>query len=127
MDTGYTGISFPFRLNNKGGVLLSSTDKNSVPHIIESMKQILGTKKFERPMEYHIYSDVDSSVFEPNDISSQTLIAYQIAEALKLDSRIEVLSENITITTKDSEIYAEINFKVLSYNTTYTTIIKVGE
>jgi phage baseplate assembly protein W len=106
---------------------MSSTNQRSVPHIIESMTQILKTGRYERPMEYHIYSDVDSAVFEPNDVSSHTLLAYQVAEALKLDPRIEVLPENVKITSEGSKLFAEINFKVLSYNTSYNAKIEVGE
>ena len=79
-EQGYTGISFPFRIGVKGGVVTSTTSTREVPHIIESMKQILRTFKYERTMEYHIYSEVDTDIFEPNDISTHTLLQYQIKD-----------------------------------------------
>lgn len=123
---GFTGISFPFRIGVKGGVVMSSTDVQGVPHIIEAMKQILLTRPNERCMEYAFKSDIDSDIFEPNDVSTHTLLEYQVEEALKqLEDRIEVNS--VTITSEGSEIYATIDFKVLAYNTNFVENFKVGD
>ena len=54
----YTGISFPFRIGTKGGVVMSSTSPTEVPHIVESIKQILTTAFLERTMESGFYSDL---------------------------------------------------------------------
>lgn len=123
---GFTGISFPFRIGVKGGVVMSSADVQGVPHIIEAMKQILLTRPNERCMEYAFKSDIDSDIFEPNDVSTHTLLEYQVEEALKqLEDRIEVNS--VTITSEGSEIYATIDFKVLAYNTNFVENFKVGD
>lgn len=123
---GFTGISFPFRIGVKGGVVMSSTDVQGVPHIIEAMKQILLTRPNERCMEYAFKSDIDSDIFELNDVSTHTLLEYQVEEALKqLEDRIEVNS--VTITSEGSEIYATIDFKVLAYNTNFVENFKVGD
>ena len=126
MEKGFTGISFPFRIGVKGGVVTSTTSVNNVQHIIEAMEQILMTKPRERCMEYHFKSDIDYDIFEPNDASCRTLIAYQVEEALReLEDRIEVLS--VDVESKDSTILAIINFKVLKYNTVHVANIKVGD
>lgn len=126
MKKGFTGISFPFRVGVRGGIVMSSTNIQEVPHIIEAMQQILLTRPLERCMEYHFKSDVDTVIFEPNDISSHTLIAYQVKEALReLEDRIEVKS--VDITSRDNFVYATITFKVLMYDTVHTTELKVGE
>lgn len=123
---GFTGISFPFRIGVKGGVVTSSTSGKEIPHIVESIHQILRTAPFERCMEYHIYSDIDSNIFEPNDISTHTLIQYQVKEALKrLEDRIEV--KEVQIHAVDNEIYATILFKVVAYDTSYSAYVKVGD
>lgn len=125
-EQGFTGISFPFRIGVKGGVVLSSTSVTDAQHIIEAMTQILGTRPKERCMEYHFKSEVDTAVFEPNDASSRTLIAYQIKEALKeLEDRIAVNS--VSVTSKDSAIIAVIHFTVLAYDTAHVANIKVGD
>lgn len=126
MEKGFTGISFPFRIGVKGGVVTSTTSVNDVKHIIEAMEQILLTRPMERCMEYHFKSDIDYDIFELNDASCRTLIAYQVEEALReLEDRIEVLS--VDVESKDSTILAIINFKVLKYNTVHVANIKVGD
>ena len=97
-----------------------------VQHIIEAMTQILLTRPMERGMEYHFKSDIDSSLFEPNDTSIRTLLSYQITEALReLEDRISV--DSVKITSEDSSVIAVINFTVLAYNTSHTAYIKVGD
>ena len=49
--SGFTGISYPFRLNGVGGVAISTTTEDDATHIAESIIQILGTGYLERPME----------------------------------------------------------------------------
>lgn len=125
-EKGFTGISFPFRIGVKGGVVTSSTSVNNAQHIIEAMKQILGTRPMERCMEYHFKSDIDSDIFEPNDASSRTLIAYQVEEALReLEDRIAVKS--VDVVSEGSTVYAVINFTILAYNTAHVANVKVGD
>ena len=125
-ERGFTGISFPFRIGVKGGVVMSTTDVMDAQHIVEAMTQILCTRPKERCMEYHFKSEIDSSVFEPNDVSIKTLLAYQIRQALsELEDRISVKS--VQITSEGSSVIATIGFTVLAYNTSHTTNIKVGD
>lgn len=125
-ELGFTGISFPFRIGVKGGVVTSTTSVMAVQHIIEAMEQILLTRPMERCMEYHFKSDIDYDIFEPNDASCRTLIAYQVKEALReLEDRVEVNS--VEVESEDSTIIAVINFTVLSYNTVHVAKIKVGD
>lgn len=126
MKNGFNGISFPFRISGTGGVQMSTTDVLDVPHIVEAMKQILLTRPYERKMEYHFKSDLDTLIFDPNDISARNMVAYQIKQALsQLEDRIEVI--NVIATSEGSSIYATITFRVLMYNTTYSKKIKVGD
>jgi phage baseplate assembly protein W len=126
MKNGFNGISFPFRISGTGGVQMSTTDVLDVPHIVEAMEQILLTRPYERKMEYHFKSDLDTLIFDPNDISARNMVAYQIKQALsQLEDRIEVI--NVIATSEGSSIYATITFRVLMYNTTYSKKIKVGD
>lgn len=125
-EKGFTGISFPFRIGVKGGVVMSTTNVMDVQHIIEAMTQIVGTRPMERGMEFHFKSEIDSSLFEPNDVSIKTLLSYQVIEALReLEDRISV--EAVNIESEDSSVIAVIEFTVLAYNTSHTTRIKVGD
>lgn len=125
-ERGFTGISFPFRIGVKGGVVTSTTSVMDVQHIIEAMEQILLTRPMERCMEYHFKSDIDYDIFEPNDASCRTLIAYQVEEALReLEDRIEVNS--VDVESNGEVIIAVINFTVLKYNTVHVANVKVGD
>jgi len=126
MQSGFKGISFPFRINSIGGVTMSSTSISDVPHITEAIEQILLTKPRERRMEYHFKSDLDLDIFEPNDMSARCLIEHQIREALTtLEDRIEIVS--VDVQSDNNKVYASITFKVLMYNTTYSNKVRVGE
>lgn len=125
-EKGFTGISFPFRIGVKGGVVTSTTSVSDAQHIVEAMKQILGTRPMERCMEYHFMSDIDSDIFEPNDASCRTLIAYQVEEALReLEDRVKV--DSVDIVSEDSTVSAVIHFTILAYNTAHVANIKVGD
>lgn len=125
-ETGFTGISFPFRIGVKGGVVTSTTSVMDVQHIIEAMEQILLTRPMERCMEYHFKSSIDYDIFEPNDASCRTLIAYQVEEALReLEDRVKVTS--VEVKSEGSTIVAVIHFRVLKYNTVHVANIKVGD
>lgn len=125
-EKGFTGISFPFRVGVKGGVVMSSTSASDNTHIIEAMEQILQTHPNERCMEYHFFSDIDTDIFEPNDISTHTLIAYQVEQALTaLEDRVEV--QDVEVFAEGAAVYVTIHFKVLKYNTIDQTTIKVGD
>lgn len=126
MIGGYKGISFPFRVGVNGGVQMSSTDKFSAPHIMESIQQILSTEYSERPMEMEIYSDVDKALFEPNDEIARDFLAEQIAECIeRLEDRVSVSPDDIdffSITTESGveELYCNMEVYVEDYEAYYT-------
>lgn len=110
-NKGYYGISFPFRVGVKGGVAMSGTNSFAIPHIEESIIQILSTNLGERTMEYHFGSNVSVSIFDPSDESANSLIKYEIVKALeKFEPRIEVETDAIQL--KEGEITSEGNLTV---------------
>lgn len=125
---GYTGLAFPFRLNNRGGFALSSTTPTAPDHIEESMAQIILTRLKERPMELDVGSDVSKLVFMPNDPSTHALLRYTIVDALtRLEPRVSVSENNIEIIYEDNIIYARIGYVVKEYGATYTKTFEVGK
>lgn len=115
MAFNQTGVSFPFRLGVKGGIVMSTTDINSVEHIEESIVQILKTCKFERTMETHMYSDIRSLTFKTIDESLKIMTKYMICEALKLETRITVSMEDVIITDEGNVLYALIGYRIPQY------------
>ena len=133
-NSGYTGISFPFRVGNSGGVVLSTTNRYSAEHIVESVIQILNTKYTERPMEAEIFSDIDASLFDLNNQMTRDILADQIvADLRRLEKRISLNTRDIelfTVETDDGieQLYANINFRVVDYMTTYQAAnVYIGE
>lgn len=126
MKSGFSGLSFPFRVSGTGGIEMSTTSVSDISHITEAIEQILLTRPRERKMEYHFKSDLDTLIFEPNDESLKSLMVYHVEEALKeLEDRIDV--SDVDIISEDNTIYVIVTFRVLVYDTVYTKKIKVGD
>ena len=131
-SSGFKGISFPFRVSSQGGIVTSTTSSTDPTHIAESIRQIFGTRFLERPMESEIYSTVDTILFEPNDESlQQVLKSRMVADLERLEERIEVGEDDIEFfvqsEAKGEFLYATITYKIIKYQTYYTTTVKVGE
>lgn len=130
--SGYKGISFPFRISSQGGVVMTTTDYNNPTHIEESIKQILGTNYLERVMQPEVYSRVSSALFEPNDTSLLNLLKTRIVEDLeRLDSRITIEEGGVEVYSEEVEgvtiLYVNLTYQIISYETTFTTKVEVGE
>ena len=133
-QSGFTGISYPFRITSRGGVAMSTTSATDPTHIKESIEQIFKTGPLERPMEGDdIYSSIYPLLFEPNDTVLQNVLRAQMVEDLqRLEPRIEVSGNNIefVVETEDNGVevlYANITYKVTKYQTSYVSKIDLGE
>lgn len=131
-QSGFTGISYPFRVNSRGGVSMSTTSATDPSHIAESITQIFGTSYLERPMESNIYTTVTPMLFEVNDIALQQVLKNRMVNDLtRLEPRVSLTEEDIEFEVETEEgivsLYATIHFKVILYNTTYTTKVRLGE
>lgn len=132
-QSGYTGISYPFRISNRGGVVMSTTSSTDPTHIAESIQQILYTNFLERPMESDIYTTVTSLLFEPNDLTLQQVLKSRIISDLdRLEERVVCDDEGIEFEIEVDEngveyLYANVTYRIVKYQTYYTSKIKVGE
>ena len=127
MSQLFTGISFPFRIGVKGGVVMSSTNTQEVPHIIEGMKQLLLTRPMERVMEYQVKSEISTFIFDPNDASTRALIEYEAQKAIEDVMGDIVDVKSVTASSIDASIYVLVVFKAKPYTETYSVNIKVGD
>ena len=120
------GLSFPFQVNSKGGLSLVRQTKTDFSIFDMKLEQLLNTNKGERTMECGVSADLDTFVFEPTDMSTKTLLEYQIKQAvLKYIPEITITSVNIY--SNDNSIIAYITYTVKAYNPSNTTAIKVGD
>ena len=126
MSKGYYGLSFPFRVSSRGGLAMTGTSHLESPHISESIRQILGTTTGER-LRSRFGSNLRSVIFEPNDETAQNLLKYEIGEALKQDSRIEVDEDDIKVFSDGEYIYATIKYRIIDYtNVTHEVTVNLG-
>jgi len=132
-QSGFTGISYPFRINSRGGVSMSTTSSTDPTHIAESIAQIFGTNFLERPMEGDkIYTTVSPLLFEPNDVAlQQVLKTRMVDDLLRLETRIDCGEDDIDFIVETEAgietLYANITYRIIKYNTTYTSKIRIGE
>lgn len=131
-QSGFTGISYPFRISNRGGCVMSTTSRTDPTHIAESIQQIFNTNFLERPMESEIYTSVTALLYEPNDIALQQVLKTRIVDDLeRLEERIECDEEGIEFEVEVEDdveyLYAHITYNIIKYNTYYTSKVKVGE
>lgn len=130
-NNGFTGVSFPFRLNARGGIKMSTTSPVDFSHIEESIHQILRTNIGERIMELQFGSMLSTHIFDTSDDSSSSLIKYEIVEALhQYEPRIEISTEDIEIvpdsSTEENKLYITIQYKVIKYNKDSITNVIIG-
>ena len=123
IDIGYNGISYPFRINSKGGVAMSKTSRSDSSHIRESIEQVFKTNFLERPMEGgDIYTSVSMLLFEPNNMALQSVLRARIVDDLtRLDDRIEIQDEGVVFTVRESdisnEVYIQLTYRIKKFNT----------
>lgn len=119
MSTSYTGIKFPFRFNNRGGVDTSSTSTYDFPHIKESVMQIVGTNLGERFYNPNFGVGIRHLVFKT--MSKNLLLLYKsiVLEAVtKWDKRVLTV-ENAEINNSEGTLqgFLDIELKnVEKYN-----------
>jgi phage baseplate assembly protein W len=114
-QSGYKGISFPFRFNKKGGVTTSTTSKEDVSHIIESVKQIIQTAFKSRVMMPYFGCELNTIAFQNISDTNIGEITLYITEAINnWDDRVEV--ENVSLTTEAQDDGTEQNIVDITIN-----------
>ena len=114
----YKGISFPFRFNNIGGVAASAVEIDNPAHIVESIRQIIGTRRGERVMRPEFGADADDLVFAPQSNSGIRIAEHNIGQQiLRWEKRVDLQRVDITrIEDLEAEIDLDIRIKVTRQN-----------
>lgn len=118
------GISFPFRVGIRGGIIMSVADYDSPQKIVESYQQILGTNQYERCMENQVFSQLEALIFDVADESLSAIIEYIVKDALNnLEKRATV--NDVLVGKYENYVLAAINFTVLNTGKTYNTTLQL--
>ncbi len=109
-----TGLSFPLRIDGRGGVALSQHDKD----IEESIRIVLSTAKGERRMRPGFGCDVHNLIFAPNNASTWGLASHYVEEALGWwEPRIEVTEIDTHPDPKDTaRLLINIKYRIKATN-----------
>lgn len=114
------GWGFPFKINSKGNVSVSSFERS----IAESIRLIIGTAKGERIMRPDFGCDINELVFAPNNSNTRSLIAYYIEEALiKWEPRINLKKvEAVSNENDEARIDINIEYEVREVNSYFNNV-----
>lgn len=129
-NKGFTGISFPFRFDIRGGIATSTTNADDFSHIRESIIQILGTMKGERSYELKFGSEVHKVTFSNIDQKAeQDYLAFLVKEAItEQEPRVEV--EGVHIEPQEFEYgygaLVTVSFLVKKYLSYDNVTVELG-
>lgn len=109
-----SGWSFPLRINGRGGICLSSHDRD----IEESINSILATARGERRMRPTFGCGIHNMVFAPNNSTTWSMVTHYVEEALGMwEPRIEVNEVDVKPDTTDmSRLMINIKYTVRADN-----------
>lgn len=109
-----SGWMFPLCVDGRGGIALSSYEKE----IEESIRIILNTARGERRMRPNFGCGIHDLVFAPNNSSTWSLVAQLVEEALGWwEPRIEVAEVEVRPDLTDtSRLLIEIRYKIEAIN-----------
>lgn len=124
---GYKGVSFPFQLNNKGGILLSDTSAENPEHLSQGLIQLLSTRRNERIMEVEYFTDLEQTLFE-NDESARTMAVDIITESVSehMDERLAVDEDDIEIEFTENGMEVNITYEAEDLGIVETVPITIG-
>jgi phage baseplate assembly protein W len=104
------GLAFPLRVNARGGLSLVS----GVRDIEQSIRIILSTRPGERVMRPEFGCRAHELLFEPHDVSTESLVQQYVAEALTMwEPRIELQGVDVyTDEDLDGALFVEVFYIV---------------
>jgi uncharacterized protein len=116
MDNEVRGISFPFRIGGRGGVVMSGQDISEQRHIKEGIMQLLGTSEWERVMTPRGLPPL-ANFFNNLNETTKNMAIFQITEALNVyEPRVEVMDIQIHEEEVDEEMrhIVGVTYRVLN-------------
>ncbi len=104
------GLAFPLRVDARGGIALTSGERD----IVQSIRIILGTSPGERVMRPEFGCRAQERLFEPRNAATETLIQQDVIEALeRWEPRINVQSVSVLSGEEpDSALWVEIEYTI---------------
>ena len=117
-------LSIKFANNPNTGDLALKTGSNAVK---SALRQLILTKKFERPFQPGVGSDITALLFEPNDIITEQLIEDEIRTVVaNFEPRANILNVTVESERNGSGYLIKIIFSVVNETepVTFTTFLE---
>lgn len=122
MDNEVRGISFPFRIGGRGGVVMSGQTVSEQMHIKDGLKQLFTTDISERVMKpfYGLYTlDI---FFDNLNETTKNMAIFKIREAVEIwEPRVRIREVDITEMEIESGKIAHVI--TLSYDLTDSGVV----
>jgi phage baseplate assembly protein W len=115
VETDYLGkgIRFPFRINENGGVDLSSGEE----HLAEGLRHLVSTRIGERVMRRDYGSRIYEVPFDPNDESAFAFLRQFVLKAARTwERRLVVQDVTMTIDYKENLLRLKVPFLIVKNN-----------
>lgn len=123
---GYKGVSFPFQLNKKGGILLSDTTVDAPIHLTQGLEQLFNTRRNERVMETDYFCPLEETLFE-EDESAETMIKSIMVDAVEnLEERVTLEEDDIEIVHLEDGIQAIVTYTAEDLGIEETIPVNLG-
>ena len=108
------GFRFPFTVDPTGGIAMSRYEDN----VEECVRIVLGTALGERVMRSEFGCGIHDLVFAPNNVGTQTLVAFHVEESLyKWEPRIRNVQVEVRADPDQQErILVDIRYEIRSTN-----------
>lgn len=128
MDNEVRGISFPFRIGGRGGVVMSGESYGRPLHIEEGLRQLLGTTQWERVMNPVGIEPLDIFFNDLNE-TTKNMAIFKINEAIRVyEPRVTVREIQLHKEEQEDGSMAhiiELSYEVVDSGNSYTTRIPV--
>lgn len=105
------GLSFPLRIDPKGGIALAGGERD----IEQAIGIILETRPGERVMRPEFGCRASELLFEPRDVALQTTMQKYVEEALdRWEPRIEIQEVNVSFGSEETDgaVFVEITYLI---------------
>ena len=114
-----SGLSFPLKVNARGGISLSSGSQD----IEQAIGIILSTRPGERVMRPNFGCGAHELLFEPRDAATMSLLQEYVLDALRMwEPRIQVLSVDVSADSQSGGLLAEIEYMIKATHDTRSIV-----
>ena len=118
---GYTDLDFNFGENPSTSDVNKKTNAEAIK---QSVRNLLLTKRYERPFQDQLYSGINDLLFDPYTNTTQYALNKVIKNLLAYyEPRINVLGVNINANPSSNALAISISYEIIALNITTTQSI----